>query len=200
MFSELEAASECRSLTPNHSELIVTYSPRHASNSAANDRCGQAETRRGVVLMVVVVSIVVLLGFAALVIDVGIMYNARADLQHAADATALAAAVQLPDEGAAIATALQYAERNGGAYGDVLRSADIRIGHWDVDLEQFIWGGEPRDSLRVTFRRAHENGNEVGLTFAHLFGKSHVNVSASATALRGNNKGGRPFPARRRSL
>ena len=47
---------------------------------------------RGVVAVQVLVALVVLLGFAALTIDVGAMYNVRADLQRAADAAALAGA------------------------------------------------------------------------------------------------------------
>ena len=47
--------------------------------------------RRGVVAVLVAVILVTLLGFAALTVDVGAMYNARAELQRSADAAALAA-------------------------------------------------------------------------------------------------------------
>ena len=48
--------------------------------------------RRAVVAVQVAVLFSVLVGFAALVIDVGAMYNVRADLQRTADASALAGA------------------------------------------------------------------------------------------------------------
>ena len=55
-------------------------------------RSNPSTRRRGVVAVFALVMLVVLLGFAALTIDVGAMYNTRADLQHAADAAALAGA------------------------------------------------------------------------------------------------------------
>ena len=48
--------------------------------------------KRAAVAVQILVASVMLIGFGALVIDVGMMYNTRADLQHAADAAALAGA------------------------------------------------------------------------------------------------------------
>ena len=52
----------------------------------------QSEThrKRAIAVVVVVVLLPVLLGFAALTVDVGMIYNVRADLQRAADAGAMA--------------------------------------------------------------------------------------------------------------
>ena len=58
---------------------------------------------------------VVLLGFAALVIDVGSWYRAHRSAQATADASALAGAAVLPDTAAASALANQYATKNGGS-------------------------------------------------------------------------------------
>ena len=55
---------------------------------------------RGQVIVLVVVMLVVLLGFAALVIDVGYAYYAHRQLQASADAAALAGAQELPDPAA----------------------------------------------------------------------------------------------------
>jgi uncharacterized membrane protein len=49
------------------------------------------------VVVLVVVMLVVLLGFAALVIDVGYAYYAHRQLQASADAAALAGAQELPN-------------------------------------------------------------------------------------------------------
>ena len=54
---------------------------------------------RAVVAVQVMVLLVVMLGFAALTVDVGMMYNTRADLQRAADASAMAGAA-VPAAGA----------------------------------------------------------------------------------------------------
>ena len=48
--------------------------------------------QRGVTIALVAVSMVVIIGMAALSIDVGLLYQAKADAQRAADAAALAAA------------------------------------------------------------------------------------------------------------
>ncbi len=52
---------------------------------------------RAATIILVAVTVPVLLSFAALTVDVGQIYNARAELQNAADAAAMAAASQLPD-------------------------------------------------------------------------------------------------------
>ena len=43
-------------------------------------------------VVITVVLITIMLGFAALTVDIGVAYNARADLQIATDSAALAAA------------------------------------------------------------------------------------------------------------
>ena len=52
-------------------------------------------SRSGAVIVLVAVLLVVLLGFTVLAVDVGYMYNTRAELQNAADAAAMAAAVAM---------------------------------------------------------------------------------------------------------
>src|SRR4030042_446489 len=54
---------------------------------------------RGQVIIVFVLSLLVLLGFAALAIDVGYMYSVRNDLQRSADSGALAGAYVFHDGG-----------------------------------------------------------------------------------------------------
>ena len=51
--------------------------------------------RKGVAAVFALVMLVVLIGFASLTLDVGAMYNTRADLQNAADAAAMAGAAAL---------------------------------------------------------------------------------------------------------
>ena len=52
-------------------------------------------SRRGVVVVFVAALLIVIMGFTVLAVDVGYMYNARAELQRAADASAMAAAAFL---------------------------------------------------------------------------------------------------------
>lgn len=67
----------------------------------------------GQALILVTLLMVVLLGFAALVVDLGTLYVTKAKLQNAADAAALAGAQDLPTASTAENTAITYAGKNG---------------------------------------------------------------------------------------
>ncbi|MFI5259193.1 MAG: pilus assembly protein TadG-related protein [Candidatus Limnocylindrales bacterium] len=86
----------------------------------AGPSVGVARRRRqasGQTLVMFVVAIIVLLGFAAIVIDVSWYWVNTLRIQRAADAAALAGAVQLPnDPTTGMSLALKEAEKNG--YGD----------------------------------------------------------------------------------
>jgi Flp pilus assembly protein TadG len=62
------------------------------------DRGGRWDDQRGQVAIVVALMLVVLLGFAALVVDVGLNWAARTQAQSAADAAALAGVIALPSD------------------------------------------------------------------------------------------------------
>jgi Flp pilus assembly protein TadG len=68
---------------------------------------------RGQVFVFLIVTLVVLLGSAALVIDVGRAYLAKRHLQASADAAATAGALELPDPDRARDYALDYSGRDG---------------------------------------------------------------------------------------
>jgi Putative Flp pilus-assembly TadE/G-like/von Willebrand factor type A domain len=79
------------------------------SSDAADPREGE----RGQILVLFSLLIVVILGFAALVIDVGVLRNANQNLWNALDSGALAGAMNLPENPtAANSTAMQYADTN----------------------------------------------------------------------------------------
>ena len=74
----------------------------------------------GQVTVILVISLVVLLGMAALVLDVGSWFQAHRQTQSAADAAALAAAHALPESSAgAQSLADQYLAKNGGGTATV---------------------------------------------------------------------------------
>ena len=64
-------------------------------NALRRYRC---PNRKGSVIILLTFSLFVILGIAALVIDLGMLYAARNELQNAADAGALAGAAMLYDE------------------------------------------------------------------------------------------------------
>ncbi len=91
------------------------------------DRRGE----RGQIMILFVLVLVVIMAFAALVIDVGVLRNANQNLWNALDAGALAGASQLPDDPAkASALALQYADKNypGGLPSNVTVSYACAVG------------------------------------------------------------------------
>lgn len=69
--------------------------------------------QRGTVAVLVALLLPVLLGMAALVVDVGLAYNTQAKIQSAVDAAALAGVQSLPNTANASDTARQFAMKNG---------------------------------------------------------------------------------------
>jgi Flp pilus assembly protein TadG len=130
---------------------------------------------RGQAAVIIVISLVVLLGMAALVLDVGTWFQAQRQTQSTADSAALAAAQALPlDEARARTLAAQYVTSNGGGNATVaLRATTV-----------------PRDTVSVTVSR------DAPGFFAKVFGIGSVTVSARATALigtTGSARYGAPF-------
>ena len=73
----------------------------------------ERQREEGQILVLFVLAIVAIMGFTALVIDVGVLRNANQNLWNALDAGALAGASQLPADASNASTiALQYAEAN----------------------------------------------------------------------------------------
>ena len=143
-----------------------------------------ARDERGSVLPIVGLCLTVVLGFAALAIDVGQQAALRTQLQATADAAALAAASELPNPQKARAKAADYAEKNmpRAQNGQVLADNDIVIGTWYAETRQFMPGGPVAHAVQVTVRRSTANHNAVPTLFMFLFGKDHVDMAAQARA------------------
>lgn len=140
--------------------------------------------QRGAVMIWLSVSMIALIGLATLAIDMSYLYVTQTRLQGAADAAALAAASELPDEAAARTVAIDYAVKNMpvAEFGNVLAPADVEVGSWDAAARAFSAGANPINAVRVSTRRAHENGNAANLFFANVLGVAQANVSTSAIA------------------
>ncbi len=152
-------------------------------------------SRRGAVVVQVAVMSTVLLGMAAMAIDIGAMYAAKTELQAAADAAALAAAGELLESGAADPLswardiAKEYALRNPVAHVYAgIADSDVEFGKAIYDSEtgrySFQPGGEPVDAVRVRVARTTESeGGPLRLGFANIFGMSSKNMWARASAV-----------------
>jgi hypothetical protein len=121
----------------------------------------KSESGQAIVLMAL--SLVVIMGMAALVVDVGNWYHTKRRLQGTADAAALAGAQLLPqDSSGAQAMALSYADKNGG---DVA-GADITV---TSTLQQ-------DDTISVRARKT-----DAGV-FSNMLGIASADISARAKA------------------
>lgn len=140
--------------------------------------------RRAITAVFTVVLIPVLLGFAALSVDVSFMYDLAQHTQHTADAGALSGATALQDYfpveyyDRAIVTVAQNQHSRG------FRSLDdqiIEIGRWNSFDQVFIPmsddEAEQANAVRVTAAR-----HRVPLFFARLMGIHTVDLSRPAVA------------------
>jgi len=130
---------------------------------------------RGVSLMLVAICMVVVLGMAALAIDVGMLYTAKGQAQNAADSGALAGAGALLinpyDAATATSVAETFAEKHQIIKQDVQiePAADVQV---DLTKKQ----------VTVTARRINGRGNAVPTFFAKILGWDLVDIQATATA------------------
>ncbi len=129
---------------------------------------------RGSILALVAVSLVALLGMAALAIDLGIMYTARSEAQRSADSGAHAGAgvfLLAPGNwGGAREQARQFAEGNTVRWGSVEPT--------DQDIEVI----PDSQKVRVQVMRTRDRGNPIPTLFARVLGIETVDVGAVAAA------------------
>jgi Flp pilus assembly protein TadG len=112
-------------------------------------------------MVLTVVFLAVLLGMAALVLDMGSWYRADRGTQSTADSAALAGAQALPnDTSQAASLASSYSGKNGGG----------------LDSVSFSSSYGTNDTIKVTVKKSAPG------IFAKLFGINSVNVGSKATA------------------
>ncbi len=160
--------------------------------------------RRGVVAVIVIMMLAVLMGFAALTIDVGTMYNVKSDLQHAADAAAIAGATALTGDAMMVvrqggADGLVYSMvtqrvhyislQNGSIGTQYLTTQGNDIGFGWIDLNSAtstIVTSLPNgltNAITVTVRQTANSPNgSLKFLFAPLLGIRETDIIATATA------------------
>lgn len=149
------------------------------------------KNNRGQVLVLVAISLVVILGFAALAIDLGYFYHTKNQLQGAADAAALAGAAALPDETDARTAAVSYAFKNiasGSAVqvssdgsNTLTPSNDITVGHWNGG---YTAGGTPINAVQVRARKTDKDTTGFPRLFGKIFDTTKQNINTEAIAAR----------------
>jgi Flp pilus assembly protein TadG len=151
-------------------------------------------------------SLVVLLGFGALVIDVGVLYWTKSRGQDAAQAAALAAVKDLNGTPSGLDAACKTAKSmidqnslNAGEYGLSLSCTspfsannDVVFGIWSEDAQTFTPGSNSSvlaiNSVRVNLKRTEAKGNGIAPMLASVFTvfgakiPKQLDVNTSATA------------------
>lgn len=167
---------------------------------ARSRRFGKA-TERGASTVVVVLGMSALLGGVALAIDVGLTWSARTQLQGAADASALAAALNMIDTTAtpvAVTTSAGTTEAiSVGAANSalpvssvVVNPGDIQFGDWDLSTRVFDSSVDLSDpdnvtAAQVTARLEAGTNQPVPAFFSRVLGQSDFPVLTTAIAYRG---------------
>lgn len=160
--------------------------------------------QRGSVIVFVALVLPILIGFAALAVDLGRAFVVKNELQNAADAAALAGASGLTKK-TADAHDANYAHPNW-VYASTQASAAVQLNHADnrdladATVEVGYWnihhqpegmqattitpGQFDKPAVRVTIRlAAGQNGGPLNLLFAPIFGERFAEISATAMAL-----------------
>jgi Flp pilus assembly protein TadG len=150
----------------------------------------------GAVAIYVAIGLMVLMGFAALALDIAHMVSVKRELNKAAEAGALAGARglwpmalwqtsgsrdQTSEDWTRARTAALNAAMSNIADGTKLALSEVtvEIGKWDYTTKQFTAGNDIDDNAcRVTTRKA-----AVRMFLAQILGISSKDMSATATAL-----------------
>lgn len=148
---------------------------------------------KGVTLLIVAASLVIMLGMCALSIDLVAGYLARVQCQRAADAAALAGARALAANcttagctpGSAAETLATQNAIAVAAQNLVMGLAptSTTVGTtFDYSHDVLPSGGSGEPQITVTVYRDSVHNDAMPTFFAKIFGINHMNVSASATA------------------
>jgi len=180
--------------------MSIRFLWKHTDRHKQVDRRLLRHRKRAVVAAQVAIVLVVLLGMAALTIDVGALYNARADLQATADAAALASASMLSQYGEdhspselAEAAAVRYVEGNPVFADAMTIDPNTDISFWrvyyDPEAEDYEFTEvDPEvtaaDAVKIRVRRTDDSPNgAVPLFFARILGIDEMEMAAEATAV-----------------
>lgn len=130
----------------------------------------------------VALMMVVLLGMAALAVDVGAMYVEKAQLQNGADA-------------AALAIAQDCSGGNCGVVADVGQfAADSNAGDETSGVMSITFPAAGRVRVQTNAREAVTGANHFSLSFARVLGFESTEITAAATASWGAPTGGSTLP------
>lgn len=162
---------------------------------------GNPYQRRGMVAVYVLIGLTVMLGFAALAVDVSMLYSAKAELQREADASALSAAWNMLNanrvKGGSSLTTI-YANSRAAAVTLGQKNSTLNVAgaidpNNDITLGHVNYGGNASDVFNnsasstwnaayVATKRDATHSGSISLFFAKALGVSSKDLAADATA------------------
>jgi Flp pilus assembly protein TadG len=157
-------------------------------NFIATTRRRDAEKRRGAIIVMAAVFLIMLIAFLAFAIDLGHINVVESELQNAADAGALSGARALSvGREDAILKAKYWAGRNSSANSPVsILDEDVEVGVWDQETAVFTAlapdSKTTPNAVRVTTQRTKDRGNTLQLFFAPVIGTKNIDQRVSAVA------------------
>jgi Flp pilus assembly protein TadG len=147
----------------------------------ARRRASDVKRRRGAVLVMTAAAMAGLMVVTAFAVDLSRLYVLRTELQTAADAAALAAAMRLNDDwGRAESSARSAVHDNPSLAGEAEVDA-VRFGAWDAEDRTFTSEArlESADAVQVTV------GRTTTYLFARFVSDGPIRLTARATAWAG---------------
>ena len=129
---------------------------------------------------------ILFVGICGLAVDTTDGFRNRTMLQATADASALAGVIDLPNEAAAVTSAVNYSVENMEAesYGDVLIPEDVSVGTWNHATRLFVPNGVAPDAVLVRLHQTAANANPVPVNFLRIVGLMSWDVNVVAVAQR----------------
>ena len=151
--------------------------------------CRRPNSRRGSYAILVALLLIVLLGFAAIAIDISYLRLARMQAQNAADAGAHAALMELRktrNETVARSRAEEIVNMNyiAGDQAVIEPGEDVVFGGWDFPTHSFDPGADYVNAVEVTVRReADSPGGSIPLMVARIWGNDAADVKSSGSSV-----------------
>jgi len=145
------------------------------------------DNRKGVVAYMVALMMPLIMGGMAFAVDVSVYRVVYNRMQNAADSAALAGLSAIVANQDGPSAALDAVAANlPSSYGDVVRTQDITLGHYDNENGFDALSGDI-NSVRVVASRNEGRGNAVRQIFSGLFGVGRPDIGVVAIAARPSN-------------
>ena len=144
--------------------------------------------KRAATAMIFAISTPVVVGGAALAIDIASFRVVQSRMQSAVDAGALAAVMQIEKKGPVEATAVNMVTNNVPAeFGQITKTSDVTVGTYSKATGFVPGTGPTANAVRVIAVRAPARSNGLNRLFGLLWGNGQIDIQTTAIAARPAN-------------